>query len=250
MQIDWANFEIGTLASLALMTGGAVKGTTGLGLPLVSVPLLAYLVGLTQATELMVVPIIASNLAQSFQGGNFVGIARRFWPLLLPLVLSIIASAYVLVHLPERVLDLMLGISLVVLSPLLHFGNRLHVADHQERWLSPLIGLVSGALGGFSTIFGPPVMLYMRALRLGKTEFVAALSLIYLVGSVGIFIGIYGVGPGRLGSLWLSAAACIPVFLGLWIGLRLHHRLSEHRFGQVLLGILVVIGLSYVVRSL
>jgi len=94
------------------------------------------------------------------------------------------------------------------------------------------------------------VMLYMRALRLGKTEFVAALSLIYLVGSVGILIGIYGVGPGRLGRLWLSVAACVPVFLGLWIGLRVHNRLSEARFGQVLLAILMVIGASFLVRSL
>jgi uncharacterized protein len=238
------------LASLALMVGGAVKGTTGLGLPLVAVPLLAYLVGLARATELMVVPIVATNLAQSFQGGNLRAIARRFWPLLLPLVLSIVASAYVLVRLPERVLDLILGVSLVLLAPLLHFGTRLRVAPHQERWLSPLIGLVSGALGGFSTIFGPPVMLYMRALHLGKTEFVAALSLIYLVGSIGIFIGIYGVGPGQLGGLWLSAAACLPVFLGLWIGFRVHGQLSEERFGQVLLSILMIIGASFIIRSL
>jgi len=238
------------LASLALMAGGAVKGTTGLGLPLVSVPLLAYLVGLARATELMVVPIIATNLAQSFQGGNFRAIARRFWPLLLPLLLSIVASAYVLVRLPERVLDLILGVALMLLAPLLHFGTRLRVAQHQEWWLSPLIGLLSGALGGLSTIFGPPVMLYIRALRLGKTEFVAALSLIYLVGSLGIFIGIYGVGPGRLGGIWLSAAACLPAFLGLWIGFRVQGRLSEQRFGQVLLGILMVIGASFIARSL
>jgi uncharacterized membrane protein YfcA len=237
------------LASLALMAGGAVKGTTGLGLPLVSVPLLTYLVGLARATELMVVPIIATNFVQSFQGGNFRAIARRFWTLLVPLVLSIVASAYVLVRLPERALDLILGVSLVVLAPLLHFGTRFNVSGHRERWLSPLIGLVSGALGGFSTIFGPPVMLYMRALRLGKTEFVAALSLIYLVGSIGIFIGIYGVGPGRLGNLWLSVAACVPVFLGLWTGLRLHNRLSEHRFGQALLGVLLMIGISFIIRS-
>jgi len=238
------------LASLALMAGGAVKGTTGLGLPLVAVPLLAYLVGLARATELMVVPIVATNLAQSFQGGNLRAIARRFWPLLLPLLLSIVASAYMLVRLPERVLDLILGVALVLLAPLLHFGTRLRVAPHQERWLSPLIGLVSGTLGGFSTIFGPPVMLYMRALRLGKAEFVAALSLIYLVGSLGIFIGIYGVGPGRLGGIWLSVAACLPAFLGLWIGFRLQGRLSEQRFGQVLLGILMVIGASFIARSL
>jgi len=241
--------EVAALAGLALMTGGAVKGTTGLGLPLVAVPLLTYLMGLTRATELMVIPIIVSNLAQSFQGGNFRETCRRFWSLLVPMVLSIIASAYVLVQLPERVLDLMLGVTLLVLPPLIHFGRRLKVTSRGERWLSPIVGLVSGALGGFSTIFGPPVMLYLRALGMGKTEFVAAVSLIYFVGSLGILIGIYGLGPGRLGSLWLSCAATLPVLLGLWLGQRLHRHLSEERFAQVLLIALLVFGLSFIARA-
>jgi|SRR5581483_5776304 len=245
-----AAWAIVLLAALALAAGGAVKGTTGLGLPLVAVPLLTYVMGLTQAIELMVVPIVASNLAQSFQGGVFLPMLRRFWTLLLPLVLAIVASAYLLVQLPEHILDLLLGLALVTLTPLLYFGRRLRVPPRSERWLSPTIGLVSGALGGFSTIFGPPVMLYLRALGLAKTEFVAALSLIYFVGSIGITVGIYGVGPGRLSDLGLSCAACLPVFAGLWLGQRVHNRLSEERFGQVLVLILTAIGVSFVVRGL
>lgn len=242
--------EVAALSALALVVGGTIKGLTGLGLPLVSVPLLAYVIGLKGAVELIVVPIVFSNVAQSFQGGRFLHILRRFWTLLIPLVVSIVVSANLMARVPERILDLLLGISLVCLPLLFHFGERFRVRPRQERWLSPLVGLASGALGGFSTIFGPPITLYLRALGLAKSEFVASVSLLYLAGSLGIFVGIYGLGAARLGNLWLSAAACVPVAAGMWVGQHYHRRMSEVHFSRVLLVVLLVFGASFIARAL
>lgn len=242
--------EAAALASLALFAGGAVKGLTGLGLPLIAVPFLAYVIGLRDAIQIIVIPIALSNLTQIFQGGRFPMVLRRFWTLLVPLVVGLIVSANVMVRLPERALDLVLGLSLLVVPPALHFGRRFRVRPEQERWLSPFTGAVSGALGGLSTIYGPPIMLYLRALGLEKTEFVAAISLLYFVGALAIVVGVYGSGETSLRTLELSCAACIPMFAGMWLGQRIHVRLSERHFAQVLLVTLSVIGASFVLRAL
>ena len=54
---------------LALFLGGALKGVVVLGLPLVGVPLLTFPFGLKGAVSVLVLPIIVSNLAQSFAAG-------------------------------------------------------------------------------------------------------------------------------------------------------------------------------------
>ncbi|MEO9297142.1 hypothetical protein [Devosia alba] len=46
---------------LALGGGGFVKGATGMGLPLVALPVLTTAFGLQHAVGLMVVPLIATN---------------------------------------------------------------------------------------------------------------------------------------------------------------------------------------------
>ena len=50
-----------------------------------------------------------------------------------------------------------------------------------EKPLSLIMGLIGGVLGGLSTIFGPPLLIYLNFLRLPKERFVAAIGVIFSV---------------------------------------------------------------------
>ena len=80
--------------ALAIMAGGLVKGTFGLGLPLVAMPLMTYFIGVANAISLLVVPILATNLAQGFIGGwpAFLARFRRFAPAVIALTVCIALS--------------------------------------------------------------------------------------------------------------------------------------------------------------
>ena len=56
------------LGLLTFLVAGTVKGTLGIGLPLVAVPLLATVLDLPTAIALMVVPVLTSNFIQALQG--------------------------------------------------------------------------------------------------------------------------------------------------------------------------------------
>lgn len=233
------------LCALGLLAGSTVKGVAGIGLPLVAVPLLTVLVNLKTAVTMTTVPIIGSNFIQSLQGGHFSKLVKRFWTLLVPLFIAIIVGTRLLVVLPERILDLIIGIAIISIPLILHFTPHLRVRREHERWANPLIGVASGLLGGISTFYGPPIMLYVFGMRLPKDEFIPTISLMYTVAGVGMLFGIYANAVATLPEIGVAFLMLIPTAIGMWIGRFVRVQLSEHRFQQLIVGIYVITGLTF-----
>jgi uncharacterized protein len=237
------------LCSLGLLAGSTVKGVVGIGLPLVAVPLLTALVDLKTAVTLTVVPIIASNFQQSFHGGHFNRMLRRFWTLLVPLFVSIMIGTRLLVVLPEKTLDLIIGLSIIAMPIVLRLRPNVRVKRDHERWLNPLVGVASGLLGGISTFYGPPLMLYVFSMRMPKDEFIPAISIMYTVAGVGMLIGLGVMGVSTPTQLGFSVLMLIPTGIGMWLGRYVRVQLSESRFEFVLICVYVATGLSFLVHA-
>jgi len=237
------------LCAAGLLAGSSVKGIVGIGLPLVAVPLLTLVVDLRTAVALMTVPIIVSNGAQSFQGGRFVPMAKRFWLLLLPLFISILLSVRLLVVVPEKLLDWVIGCAVIAFPILVRLVPRLRVDRAHERWLNPIVGIVGGVLGGISSFYGPPIMLYVYGMRMPKDDFIPGISLMYSVAGSGLLIGIYLMGVASPHEIGLSTLMLIPTGLGMWLGRYVHVHLSEHKFQLVLTAVYAATGLSFLLHA-
>lgn len=238
------------LCALGLLAGSTVKGVAGIGLPLVAVPLLTVLVNLKTAVTMTTVPIIGSNFIQSIQGGRFPHLVKRFWTLLLPLFVEIIVGTRLLVVLPERVLDLIIGVAVISIPLVLHFSPHIRVTRAHERWANPLIGIGSGLLGGISTFYGPPIMLYVFGMRLPKDEFIPTISLMYTVAGIGMLFGIYANRVATLSEIGVAFLMLIPTAIGMWIGRFVRVQLSERRFQQLIVAIYVITGVTFLVDAL
>lgn len=238
------------LCAFGLLAGSTVKGVAGIGLPLVAVPLLTVLVNLKTAVTMTTVPIIGSNFVQSIQGGRFPHLVKRFWTLLVPLFVAIIVGTRLLVVLPERVLDLIIGTAVISIPLFLHFSPHIRVTRAHERWANPLIGIASGLLGGVSTFYGPPIMLYVFGMRLPKDEFIPTISLMYTVAGVGMLFGIYANAVATLPEIGVAFLMLIPTAIGMWIGRFIHVQLSERRFQQLIVAIYIITGVTFLVDAL
>ena len=71
------------------LLAGFVKGVVGLGLPTVSMGLLAVTMPPSQALAIVIVPAIITNIWQTFVGSYLRDIFRRLWPLLIGTALGI-----------------------------------------------------------------------------------------------------------------------------------------------------------------
>ena len=77
------------LIAAAFLLAGFVKGVIGLGLPTVSMGLLAVAMQPAHALAIVIVPAIVTNIWQTFVGPYLRDIIRRLWPLTIGTVIGI-----------------------------------------------------------------------------------------------------------------------------------------------------------------
>jgi uncharacterized membrane protein YfcA len=248
--LDAALFTPGLLAVMvaAFLAGGFVKGTLGVGLPLVVVPLLSLVMPSPQAIVLVAVPVVASNLWQAIETGVSVTALRRFWPLLVTLLVMTAVTVPLTLALPLRTLNALLAIAVVTTVLLTALNPKLDISPRHERFASAGVGALAGVMGGVSSVTGPVIITYLMALKLRREEFVGSVSVIYLCSALPLYASMAAYGRFRLTELALSAMALLPLALGMTLGKRLRGRLSEVWFRRALLVFLSAIALALLLK--
>ena len=141
------------------------------------------------AVAMLIVPMLVSNLFQALRQGIGPALASlgRFWRLNLILVVMIALSAQLVVALPDRVLFGILGAAVTLFGASQLAGWRPRFDLRHRARVETGVALVAGFFGGLSGIWGPPLVMYLIAVDLPKTEMVRAQSLSFLLGSVVLF---------------------------------------------------------------
>ncbi len=246
------DLDVATLGLLALglVAGGVTKGFSGSGLPTVSVASMALVIDAPAAVALMPIPLLVANARQAFRGGYMRGALRRFWLMLVCLPLGTILGVKVLTGMDPLTVTGLVGAIVVVFALLGQVRMEWRIPPHRDRQLQPFVGLSAGLIGGISSIFAPPIVMHMMALRLPKDEFVGTVGFAYLVGIVPMIAGLATFGRfGLTEALW-GAAALIPVLAGMLLGEGLRGRVSETIFRRCVLVLLLLSGLNLIRQSI
>jgi len=236
-------------ASVVLLLAGVVKGAIGIGLPLITIPSLAFFVGVPQAIAVMSLPILITNGYQAFWNPEWRGALGRFWPMMTFLVAGVLLGANLLVALDERSLYTVLGVAVIVFGVLNLANPRLTVPERAQRWLPAPVGFGAGLLGGLSNFFGPPIVMYLVALKLPREAFVATTGLAFFAGGIPLYRMLIAYGIYGWGLAAASAVAVAPVLAGVRVGERLRQRVPQEAFRLMVLGLLILIGLNLLRRA-
>ena len=242
-------------ATVALLVGvlilaGLVKGTIGFGLPLVAVSVLTPVLPKEWALALMILPVVFSNLFLGFQGRLFVPMLRRFWPVVLAVGSGIVIGASSLGDLPQEHFLVLVGMVVITFALAEQFRLVLPVPPAHERGIGIAAGVFGGLMGGISTAYGPPLIMYLTALRLPKAEFVAAIGVIWTFAAVVLIVAFNRTGILVGERIGWSLAACIPVGIGLWIGSRVRDRIPQEPFRRLVRLALLLLGANLIRRGL
>lgn len=233
--IAWCGF--------ALLCGGLIKGTLGVGTPLLTVPLMALVLPVQTAVALMAIPVVVANVWQASQAKQLGSVVGRFWPAFAAILIGTYVGVAILSSVDERSLLLLVG-AVVIASTLLQASTyKLHLPTTLERPAGVIFGLASGVVGGLSSMFGPMLIIYLVSIRdLGKDRFVTSISFLYLACVVPwtLILLWFGLLDGRL--VLLSTASALPVAAGMVIGQRLRHHVSDQRFNRLVLVVLMASG--------
>ena len=235
--------------SLAFFLGGVIKGMTGFGLHMITVPLLSFSLPLPTAVALTMIPVLFSNTYLVKQSGHAWQSVRRFWPLMGVMVITLWFTTRLLVTLDQGMLTSIFGAVIFMYVILIIRGPRLEISPGAERWMSPAVGLAAGVIGGATSLFGMPILLYIIALKPPKEQFVGAVTANYLVGGVALSVMLakMEILTGR--DAVIAGIGLVPLFAGIAAGQFLRGKARQELFRKILMATLVCIGLAMILRN-
>lgn len=247
------NYEFWIIAwcFFALCCGGFIKGALGVGTPLLTVPMMAMVLPPQIAIALMAIPVIVANLWQFSQAQRSTAVVKNFWPAFAGILLGTWVGVKILSIIDERALMIFVGIAVIAFALLQGSSYRFYLPQSSIKPAGIVFGIASGIIGGISSFFGPMLVSYLMSIRnLDKNQFVSTISFLYVSAVIPWAINLYLFGLLDNEVLILSLLATLPVSLGLFMGQKIRQHISENKFKYLIIGILLVSGVSMLWRAM
>lgn len=227
---------------------GFVKGVTGMGLPTVAMGVLGTLMLPAQAAAMLLLPSFVTNVWQLFAGPSVRELLRRLWPMMVGIVAGTLAAASFIAGGGGEWAVAGLGAALTLYAAAGLMAWRFSVPARHERWLSPTVGVVTGAITGGTGVFVVPAVPYLQGLTLKKEDLVQALGLSFTVSTIALAIGLTREHAFAVDDLGTSLCAVVPALLGMWVGQRVRGHISPATFRRWFFICLLGLGIQLLVR--
>src|SRR6266478_1933252 len=202
------------LVAAVFLFAGFVKGVIGLGLPTVSMGLLAVTMQPSHALAIVIVPAVVTNIWQTFVGPYLRVIMRRLWPLMVGTVIGIWLNKF-----------------------------NFNVARRDEKWIGGIVGVMTGVVSSATGVQVIPSMPFMQSIGMEKDELVQALGVFFTVATVALAFNLTSAGLLTAATAWPGAVAMAASFTGMFVGQAVRSRLQPETFRRWFLIAMMFLGL-------
>lgn len=238
-------------AEPVIIGGYVVFGLVGFGATLVSAPLLAHLLPITTVVPTLAMTDMVASWSNGWRLSQHV-VRRELWRLVPSLLLGSALGAWLLFTLPLKWLMPMLGAFVVLYALYSLWPRALYLWSPP---VSPRLAWWYGGIGGvLSALFGVGGWVYSLYLtrRLDDVQQIRATQTAVLMVSSLVRVALFLLAGRLLDTQLILLVLCLlpAVALGIYIGHHISLRLDKRRFLQVLHGVLLLTGLSLILRSL
>ena len=236
--------ELTGVAAVVLIAA-IVQLTAGFGFSLTAVPLMVLF------TETRTASMLAGSLSlitSGFQAWH--GRAAINWPsarrLCLSAAIGMPIGLIVFQVASERGMRVFLGVSTLAMVALLARG--LDLSDHGGGvdWVA---GAAAGVLTTSLSTNGPPLVLVLQGRRLPPEVFRATITTVFTVTGVVSLAARGALGGFDRPVLIGLAIAPLPMATGMFLGFRLRRHVDGERFNRMVLGLLLLAGLSAIAAA-
>lgn len=238
------------LGALALAMGGVLKGATGVGAPILAVPLLSWFYGVPAAITLFALPNLFANALQSWQFRRHQAPAALTWPFAVAGLIGAGVGTLILVSVSSDRLLLVMAFVVMVYIVFRLARPEWSLAMRLGVRLATPAGFAAGVLFGAVGISSPISMTFLNALRMERPVFISTIS-IFFVGmaftQVPILIAA-GVMTPQLAAG--SVVAIAPIWAAMPLGAWLARLVTPAAFDKIILALLGLIAVRLLIRGL
>jgi len=234
------------LITLVFILAGAVKGVVGLGLPTISMALLALMMAPAQAAALLVIPSLFTNVWQMRPFSGVPGLLHRIGTMQVGVFAGTLVGAWVLGAPAGHGATLALGVALIAYACWGLSGRKIHVPPRMESWLSPLTGFVTGFITAATGVFVIPAVPFLQALGLSRDALIQAMGVSFTVSTIALALGLWLNHSYSMNAAGASLLMLVPALVGMSLGQRFRQQLPIATFRKVFFVSLIVLGLYQV----
>jgi uncharacterized membrane protein YfcA len=230
------------------LAGGLVNGLTGFGTALTAVGLWLYALPPTAVSSLA---IICATVAQ-LQTLPMIWPAIRWkfvWPLLVPGLLGVPLGTLLLPHIEPKMFRAGIGIFLVVYPAyVLARRGELKVA-WGGRVADGIVGFGGGVLGGITGLSGVLPVVWTDIRGWSKEQRRGVVQA-FNIAILSLALASHAVSGLLTRQIGLAAALALPGTIGgAWTGAFIYRRLADRGYQRVVMGLLLVFGLTLIWTS-
>jgi uncharacterized membrane protein YfcA len=235
---------------------GVVKGVVGLGLPSVSMALLALFMPAGQAAAWLLLPSLVTNVVQMRPLPTLLPLLRRLGWMQVGIVAGTVGGMLWWGPVGQAAVARMaLGVALVVYALWGLWGPGLQLPERHQAWLGLVCGVLTGGITALTGVFVVPAVAFLQSLALGRQALMQAMGLCFTVSTLALGAGMaLAQRPGQGAIAWgstvlVSALMLLPALAGMAWGERLRQSLSPQVFKRVLMLSLLALGIYMCARG-
>ncbi len=232
----------------AVVIGAIAKAVTGMGLPLIVIPIASLFIDVNDAVVVIALPNLLANAYLAGRERTSYNETRDLPRLAIAGVIGAVAGTLLLVNVPERPLVIAVIVAIVGYVVLFFAHPDLRVGPDRSRRLAPAVGGLAGVFQGAVGISGPIVGSWIHSYRLPRGAHIFSVTSLFFITGLAQLIVLIATGE-LSGRVVATLLACLPVLAAIPVGTRLRNSVSVRGFDLAIVGMLVVSALALTLQT-
>ena len=246
------NFDLITIIAIftAFALGGILKGATGAGAPIITIPVIAAFYDVRIAVIIMVIPNLLTNIGQLYQFRKT--ILPSFFTVSFALGGGIGAflGTILLVSLPIKILTLSVAIIVIIYILLKIVVPSWKLVYGKAKKLVFIMGAGGGILQGSAGLSAPISITFLNSMKLERNQFIPTISVYFGVMSIFQMPTLYYYDFLNIEIIIVSIMSTIVLMCFMPLGSWIAKSISKETFDKVTLILLGFIALRIIYFNL
>ena len=231
---------------IAFALGGILKGATGAGAPIITIPVIAAFYDVRVAVVIMVIPNLLTNIGQLYQFRKT--IMPRFFTVSFALGggLGALLGTILLANLSIKTLTLAVAFIILMYISLKLIIPTWKLNYTKAKKLVFLMGAGGGVLQGAAGLSAPISLTFLNSMKLERNQFIPTISVYFGVMSLFQMPALYFYKFLNIETLIISCLSTIVLMLFMPLGSWIAKSISKETFDKLILILLSFIALRII----
>jgi uncharacterized protein len=239
------------IAIAAVLLSGFAKGVTGIGLPVIGVPILVALYGDLRAVLLVtIVSTALSDVPFVVRGASLWREALFFVNFVVAGLIGVVLGTHLLVSVRPQILTLALACVLSVFIAIQWLDKMPRIERKTAARWDWLMGFLGGALQGSTGSSGPFTTSYLISMDLPRDVFLFSLNTVFLILDWTLLASLQRLDLYTPYLYEIAAGILAATAIGMVVGFAAGKRVNDAVFRRGVLIVLAIAVVSLLTRSL